>query len=130
HRRAAEAYFADGSVEGACPPLKALLHIMKDGNYGGKTLRDPEIRNMFRRDEILKSDWYAERLIAKQQMDLNSIQKNIAYLNKRLQSANVLDSEAQIKAKIAEAEAMLKSIKTLNSLKSLEGTLGVDPYLF
>ena len=34
--RVARQYFEDGSVEAACPPLKALLHIMADGSYRGK----------------------------------------------------------------------------------------------
>ena len=59
HRRAAEMYFEDGSIEGACPPLKALLYIMRDGSYEGKTLDDPSLRQMFTRESILKSEWYA-----------------------------------------------------------------------
>src|SRR5581483_2384324 len=33
--RVAKQYFEDGSVEAACPPLKALLHIMACGSYNG-----------------------------------------------------------------------------------------------
>ncbi|MBN1926033.1 MAG: hypothetical protein JW798_09365, partial [Prolixibacteraceae bacterium] len=32
----AESYFKDNSIEGACPPLKAILHFMAYGNYNGK----------------------------------------------------------------------------------------------
>lgn len=130
HKRAAEAYFADGSIEGACPPLRALLHIMKDGSFEGKTLQDAEVRKMFDREEIIKSDWYAERLIAKQQLDLAAAQKSIAYLNSKLQNLSEGKSPAELNQKIAEANAKLKSIKTLNSLKSLGGTIGVDPYVY
>ena len=35
-QRVAQAYFADGTVEDACPPLKALLHIMAYGHLRGK----------------------------------------------------------------------------------------------
>jgi hypothetical protein len=34
-RRVALNYFEDGSVAAACPPLKALLHIMAQGSYEG-----------------------------------------------------------------------------------------------
>ena len=34
-RRAANNYFEDGSVEAACPPLKALLYIMARGTFEG-----------------------------------------------------------------------------------------------
>ena len=130
HRRAAEAYFADGSIEGACPPLRALLNIMKDGSFEGKTLQDAEVRKLFDREEIIKSDWYAERLIAKQQLDLGAAQKSIAYLNSKLQNLSDGKSPAELSQKIAETNAKLKSIKTLNSLKSLGGTIGVDPYVY
>ncbi|MEO6056849.1 MAG: hypothetical protein ABIQ49_08415, partial [Gemmatimonadales bacterium] len=34
--RVAAAYFTDGTIEDACPPLKSLLHIMAHGHYEGK----------------------------------------------------------------------------------------------
>ena len=32
-QRVARQYLQDGSIEDACPPLRALLHIMADGEY-------------------------------------------------------------------------------------------------
>ena len=81
HRRAAETYFEDGSIEGACPPLKALLYIMRDGSYEGRTLDDPDLRAMFTRESILKSEWYAERLITRQQIELAALQNTIRGLS-------------------------------------------------
>lgn len=129
HRRAAEAYFADGSIEGACPPLRALLHIMRDGTYEGMTLADERLRKMFTREEILASDWYAERLMTKQQTDLNSLQKIIHDLQAGL-SSGAADDHGNAARQLAEANAELKRIKTLNSLKSLAGTIGTDPFLY
>jgi hypothetical protein len=37
--RVARLYFDDGSVDAACPPLRALLHIMAQGHFEGKTRR-------------------------------------------------------------------------------------------
>ena len=63
--RVAKQYFEDGSVEAACPPLKALLHIMACGKYQGKTMRrSGACARMFTREALLASDWYAERLRA------------------------------------------------------------------
>ena len=59
--RVALNYFEDGSVEAACPPLKALLHIMAHGQYEGKGVEDPAVRRLFTREYLLESDWYAER---------------------------------------------------------------------
>lgn len=130
HRRAAEAYFADGSIEGACPPLKALLHIMRDGHYEGKTLADESIRKLFERDEIIKSEWYVERIMARQQIDVNSLQKMISQMQSNM--ANSVNDEIvrKMSKDLSEANLKLKSIKTLNSLKSLAGTIGVDPYIY
>ena len=61
-RRVALNYFEDGSVEAACPPLKALLHIMAHGDYEGMGLSDPRFRELFDREAVLASDWYQERL--------------------------------------------------------------------
>ena len=61
-RRVALNYFADGSVEAACPPLKGLLHIMARGNYEEMCLNDPRFRKLFNREGVLASGWYRERL--------------------------------------------------------------------
>ena len=121
HKRAAEAYFADGSIDGACPPLKALLHIMKDGAYEGKTLDEESIRAMFTYDSIINSDWYAERLITKQQRDMNSFQ-NILHELQENHSKNACE--------IAGVTAKMKACKSFNSLKALGGTLGMDPFIY
>ena len=120
HRRAAEMYFEDGSIEGACPPLKALLYIMRDGSYEGKTLDDPSLRQMFTRESILKSEWYAERLMNRQQIEINLLQSAI----RRLSSSENKDTATA--AKIAELQAKLKTVKGINYLKSIYGTLGAD----
>src|SRR6266566_1537916 len=64
-RAVAMNYFEDGSIEAACPPIKALLHIMAFGGSPAASLRA-----MFTRESLLASDWYAERLRAKQAIDL------------------------------------------------------------
>ena len=53
--RVADHYFRDGSIDEACPPLKALLHIMRDRVWEGKTLSAPELRSMFTRDYLFAS---------------------------------------------------------------------------
>jgi len=123
HRRAAEAYFADGSIEWACPPLKALLHIMRDGQYEGKGVADPEIRKLFDPDTIIHSEWYAERLITRQQMELNRLKNVLQTLE-----SGVFDlKDEKIAAEVQHVRNDLKQIKSMGYLKSLAGTLGTDP---
>ncbi len=67
--RVALEYFEDGSIEWACPPIKALLHIMAHGHYQGMTANNPAIRSLFTRDALLTSDWYQERLKTKHRLE-------------------------------------------------------------
>ena len=72
-RRVALLYFEDGSVEQACPPVKALLHIMAHGHYQGKRIESATVRGMFQREALLGSDWYQERLRVKQRSDVRAV---------------------------------------------------------
>ena len=130
HKRAAQAYFNDGSIEGACPPLKALLYIMKDGTYQGKTLADKSIRDMFKYENIVNSDWYAERIVTRQQVKMNFLISEIDYLKKALEKNSNADIKDELLAKIARAQARLKEGRSLSYVKKMAGTLGVDPFLY
>jgi hypothetical protein len=67
HERVARSYFEDGTITLAIPPLRALLEIMAKGTSSeGWGLESPEFRAMFTREAVLASDWYAQRLDAKQ----------------------------------------------------------------
>ena len=61
-KRVAQAYFKDGSADLACPPIRALLEIMASEELDDSRLRDPELRNLFKPDSILSSDWYLARV--------------------------------------------------------------------
>ncbi len=125
---AAKLYFDDGSVEAACPPLKALLHILVYGNYQGKGIEDKEIRDMFTRENLLESDWYQERLMCKQLNDIALWQRHINYLQDFLKKGSHLDQVADlgIKDKLEKAKARLNYIKSPSYLKSLKGFIGRD----
>src|SRR6202021_682825 len=62
HKRVAESYFHDGSVEMACPPLKALLHVMVHGQHEGHDVNHAAFRALFTRENVVASDWYKARL--------------------------------------------------------------------
>ena len=130
-QRVALSYFNDGSIEGACPPLKALLHIMAHGHYEGKKAADPEIRNLFSRESLMSSDWYHERLLNKQLSDIALYQKHVKYLKNYLVTSLNMDEEQEkeIHEKVKTAEEKLKFLKSTEYLKSLEGYLGLDPFV-
>ncbi len=126
----AENYFKDGSVDAACPPLRALLHIMAKGKFEGKDINHPEIRKMFSRDAVLKSDWYKERLKTKQQRDIQLWKKHIAYIEEF--SARPGNSETvnqlSLADRLAIAKSKLSETEKADYLKKLVGTIGADPF--
>jgi hypothetical protein len=127
-QRVAKAYFEDGSINDACTPLQALLHIMASGSYEGKTIDDPAIRNMFTRDYLLQSDWYQERLRIKQQRDAALWQMNRDYVEQKMDDTTESETEtwADLEERIEKAEQMIEWVSSQNYLDRLQGTLGAD----
>ncbi len=127
-QRVAQLYFQDGSIDDACPPLKALLHIMADGHYAGKTIGDPELRSLFTRDALLQSDWYQQRLEIKQQRDSQLWRQHQAYIQLQLGKLEANDTalRAELKRKLAATEHRLTEINDPAYLEQLQGTLGAD----
>jgi phosphoenolpyruvate carboxykinase (diphosphate) len=129
-RRVATNYFEDGSVEAACPPLKALLHIMACGSYEGMGIDDPRVRGMFTRESLLASDWYRERLQTKQSRDMALWQRHLKSLEAfRTQGEeggipDALDLEGRLSA----ARTQLARVSAPDYLEELVGTIGADPF--
>jgi hypothetical protein len=128
-KRVAEAYFNDGTVANACPPLKALLHIMAHGQYEGKTLDDQEIRQLFSREALLASDWYRDRLSARQHVDQQLWKRHIEYLENYLRKSQAHDDELMvaIEDRLREAYQKFKRVSSPEYLKELDGTIGAEP---
>ncbi len=127
--KVAKGYLADGSVEDACPPLKALLHIMAEGHDQGKDLSDPAIRRLFTREALLESDWYRERLRIKQQRDAALYRRHVAYLEAFLAEADTRcepDGILRCQDALTEARAKLAEIEAPAYLDGLWGSLGAD----
>lgn len=130
HKVAAQNYFEDGSIEQACLPLKALLHIMVEGHYEGKDLQDPEIRALFTRESMLQSDWYKARLQSQQEADTASWQRHVEYLEQflaRPTHANVAQ-RLGIDSRLAAARESLSTASAPEYVESLIGTLGRQPF--
>lgn len=128
-QRVAESYFADGTIEDACPPLRALLHIMAYGHYDGKDARHPEIRALFTREALLASDWYRERLAIKQKRDVALWERHVGSLTEFLARAGHRDEAARlgIAKRLEHARAELERVSGADYLTSLVGTIGADP---
>ena len=109
-RNVALNYFSDRSIEAACPPIRALLHIMAYGDYQGMREDDSALLKMFSREALLESDWYQARLLAKQKIDVALWTRHIAALHGS-----------------PKARTQLERVRSSAYLTELVGTIGADP---
>ena len=128
-QRVALSYFEDGTIEFACPPLKALIHIMAHGNWEGKTAADPSVRALFTKESLLQSDWYRERLLVKRERDAQQLRRSIAALRAFIAKPSHEDQTEKLglRARLTHAEKLLSQVLSLDYLKKLRGTIGADP---
>ena len=128
-KRVAQMYIDDGSIAQACPPLKALLHVMLNDEWEGRGLDHSDVRKLFTRDYLLASDWYAARLKAKQSIDQVLWKRHVEYLGRFLHKTSHADVAAQlgIADRLTRARKTLEEIKSPDYLKTLSGTLGAEP---
>jgi hypothetical protein len=128
-KRVALAYFKDASVEDACPPVKALLHIMAHGHFEGKDAHHPEVRALFTREALLSSDWYAERLRVKQERDVELWTRHVRSLGEFLARPGHKDEAMRlgIEERLGLAKRELERVSSQDYVKSLAGTIGADP---
>ncbi len=128
-KRVAQLYFNDGTIDMACPPLRALLHIMLHDQFEGKDLAHPDIRALFTVENMLSSDWYAARLEAKSDLDLKKWTQHAASLKAFLAKSNYSDEAARlgIAQRLEAAEDTLAKVKSPGYADSLRGTLGLQP---
>jgi phosphoenolpyruvate carboxykinase (diphosphate) len=118
-------------VDSACPPLRALLHIMAKGNYEGLTLKSPELRKMFSPAEMLKSSWYKARLARQQEKDKVLWARHRDYLKGFIgaDGNRPASNRLGLTRRLAVSEKNLLTASRPAYLESLMGTLGIDPVL-
>lgn len=127
-KKVAESYFRDGSAESACPPLKALLHIMAYGEYEGMKLQSPEIRKMFTYEYLVESDWYKSRIMLKQQNDILQMAERIRYIERIMREDQNLSTEMieDLNLKLDKAKSSHDYLCSYEYAKFLYGTIGRD----
>ena len=132
HRVVAKHYVDDGSIQWAVPPLRALLEIMYSGrSKEGWTLSSPELRALFERENILASDWYAERVDAKVERDRKQAESAIAALTRftTTEGNDAVTERLDIEGRLASARAWLDEVTSPAYRAHLVGTLGLQPSL-
>jgi hypothetical protein len=128
-KRVAQLYFDDGTIELACPPLKALIHLMRNDEFEGKPLAHPDIRALFTRENLLASDWYRDRLESKQARDSQLWQRHVNYLGQFLEKSGQSSAARRLELQqlLTRTQNTLNEITAPGYLKHLQGTLGTDP---
>ncbi|MBA3684153.1 MAG: hypothetical protein H0W72_02815 [Planctomycetes bacterium] len=128
-RKAAQAYFDDGSIAEACPPLAAVLSVMATGSWQGKGLDHPELRQLFDREHLLASAWYRLRLLTQQRRDVARLRRNLATLEEFLARPGYADEAARLdlRGRMDRICARLARADTADYLADLQGSLGADP---
>jgi hypothetical protein len=128
-QRVARQYLDDGSIDDACPPLRALLTIMARGTFQGMDAHHPEIRALFTREALLASRWYQERLAAKQASDIRLWERHLNNLESFLGDGerSKIDNTLDLGPRLEFARARLVAVSDPAYLTSLVGTLGLDP---
>ncbi|OIO69246.1 MAG: hypothetical protein CO186_12855 [Zetaproteobacteria bacterium CG_4_9_14_3_um_filter_49_83] len=128
HQRVALDYFTDGSIDDACPPLRALLHIMAYGHDEGRGVDDPAIRDMFTREYLLQSDWYQERIDIKQARDTQLWLQHRENLLSHMAALDDDESDRRLhlEERINKADCMIERVSSQDYQARLQGTLGAD----
>ncbi|HEY3252312.1 MAG TPA: hypothetical protein VGJ91_00100 [Polyangiaceae bacterium] len=124
--RVAKGYFEDGSIEGACPPLKALLHVMAHGQYEGIGIDHPRFRALFGRESLLQSPWYHERLITKQARDVALWTRHREALEHAASLGHQWPKDLASRRELVTRE--LSRVSSEHYLDELVGTIGADPF--
>jgi hypothetical protein len=127
--KSAAAYFEDGSVEAAIPPLKAVLHVMAYGHFEGKSIHDPALRSLFDRASVVSSSWYRERLVSYRDREVEYMAASVGrlrtYLAESAEPGSVVARRA--KTELARAEERLAVLGRDEYLEMIEGSIGLDP---
>jgi hypothetical protein len=128
-KRVAQLYFSDRSIDLACPPLRALLHIMLEDTFEGKGLNHPEIRSLFTREAMLASEWYVKRLEARQRSDIKLWDRHVRSLSAFTAKSNYAEEAERlgVSERLAQAQKILDTVRAGDYANQLRGTIGVQP---
>jgi hypothetical protein len=128
-QRVALQAFEDGSVENACPPLRALLSIMAHGAFEGKDAHHPDVRRLFALEALQGSDWYRQRLAARQRSEERLWRRHLAALEAWVAANAAAPLVGEMRRRREYATAQLRRAAAPEYVDTLRGTLGTDPSL-
>jgi hypothetical protein len=127
-QRVARAWLSDGSIDEACPPLAALIRLMAEDPQTAPPV-DTSLRQGFTREHLLASDWYHQRLLAKQRKDGELWERHVQYLERFIARASHRDVAARMKLaeRLKTAQQHLAESRRPEYVDRLRGTIGAQP---
>jgi len=127
--KAARDYIEDGSADEAIPPLRAILHVMAEGSFEGRSVHDPEIRRLFDREYVLASDWYRDRLERYRDREIAYLERSMEYLRSFLAERAESGSAAGLSAQteLGRAQERLTALRSSSYIERIRGSIGLDP---
>ena len=122
-KRVSQHYFDDGGIEDACPPLKALLHIMRHDEYEGKGLDHDDIRALFTRENMLASEWYKDFTRHRQENEVSLWRRHVWYLENFLNKPDYVEEATRLglQERLTQAKAMLERVQGEEYLRERYG---------
>lgn len=129
HQRVAKLYFEDGGIDLACPPLKALLHIMAFGHHEGRGIDHPQIRALFNPQRLSSSAWYEGRLTTQQTREIAAWERHASYLETFLSKPQYSEEAQRLKIaeRLTSARQTLARVSSSDYIDHLHGTIGAQP---
>jgi hypothetical protein len=123
HRNAAEIIMTTADIDNAIPPLRALIEIMHNGQCNGLTLSSKTFREMFRRENVIGSEWYHVRLANRQAHHAAHLARGLEYM-RAFEKSHADAGKADIETKIAKTRSDLLFVNSPEYLDALVGTTG------
>jgi hypothetical protein len=81
---------------------------------------------MFTRESVVASDWYKERLRAKQERDMALWSRHVAALEAFVSGPG--SGQLDVRSRLTEARAQMARVSSAAYLAELVGTIGADPF--
>ncbi len=127
-RTIAQAYFRDGTIELACPPLRRLLELVAEGAPSA-AFDEPGFREAFTRQAILDSEWYRRRVEAAADLEATLARRKVEYVRRTLE-AQRSSGEAigiDLEGRLAAATELLRRAESPETRRRLSGRIGTTP---
>jgi hypothetical protein len=100
---------------------------MVSGSFQGCDLSHPEVRALFDRANVVRSDWYQERLRVKQERDI-ALWRRIGASLDSFRATRTNGTGIAVAERLTVARRELQRVCSPSYVEELIGTIGADPF--